>query len=153
MFVESAGMVWFELVWLGSMLIKSGFFIPIYNWVSVIPIYIISGPKFSNIEIIFALSTFKMFLSLRFSTWFPVSFFVVPFYVNTLLTNSNMLQLLSLVLINHGHGLPMALDGLIEILSYKFRPKSTIILLSLFLLPMGKTKHRVPVFQWKWLFG
>ena len=48
-----------------------------------------------------------------------------------------MLQLPFLVLVIFGHGILVVLNGFIPISSYVFRPKSALILLSLFLLPEG----------------
>ena len=73
------------------------FFIPIQNQVGVVPIYRIFAPNFSNIEIIFVLGFFFNLLSLRFSTWFQVSFLVVPLHGKTSLTKSNTSQLFDIL--------------------------------------------------------
>ena len=116
------------------------FLIPIWNQVGVIPIYIFFCPTCLTLKLFFALRFFlEILLSLRFPTKFSVSFFIVPCHGKTLLTRSDILmtkskisQLIRLVLVTCGHGLPMDLNGFIAILSSTFRPKSTIIPLPLF---------------------
>ena len=87
---------------------------------------------------------FKIVLAIRFSTRFPVSFFIVSCHGETLMTMSNKSQLIILVPVTCGCGPLMALNGFIPILTSTFCPKSTLILLPLFRLPKGKSRSLCP---------
>ena len=85
-----------------------------------------------------------LLLSLRFSTRFSLSLFIVTCHGEPLLTELKMLQLISLVLVICGCGLLMVLDGFISILSSAFWTKSTLILLPLFRLQKGDSRSLCP---------
>ena len=110
--------------------------------VGVIPIYIAS--KCFNFRIICVLGILKLLLCVRFFTRFPLSLLILPCHGETLMTESNMLQLLSMVLVTCGCGLPMALYGLIPIFSFVFHPKSTLIPLPILQLPKGEFRSPCP---------
>ena len=77
------GLIWVGVIWINVN--RFGIFvIPIYNWVGVIPIYRNFAANFFNIETIFALIIFEKRLSLRFSTGFIVSFFIVTCHGKTM---------------------------------------------------------------------
>ena len=134
---------WNGLIWVRVILINVNqveiFFILIYNWVGLIPIYRIFA-NFFNIEIIFRSAFLKILLPLRFYTSFSLSFLIVPYHGKTLITESKILQLISMVLVTCGRVLLMVFDGFIVIFSSTFLPKSTLISLPLFRLPNRKSQ-------------
>ena len=76
----------------------------------------------------------------------------MPCHGENLLTKGNMLQLISLVLVTCGCGLLMAVDGFIANLSSMFRPKSTLFLLPVLLLPKGNSQSPCPCLSIEVLF-
>ena len=128
---------WNGLIWVGVFQINVNwvrkFMIPIYNWLGVISIYI--SPNFFNFNYFFPSSAFlKIMLSLKFYTMFSFSFFIVPCHGKNLMTESKILQLISLELLTCEYGIPMALYEFIAIFLSMFCTKSTLILLLIFQL-------------------
>ena len=66
----------------------------------------------------------------------------MPCQGKTLLIKSKMLQLLSMVPVTCGHGLPMALDGFIPFFSSAFRLTSRLVFLQLF--QISKRNYQTP---------
>ena len=121
-FVELAGMGWFESVGLWSTWIE-----PEYFWFHFIIKLVwfqfagFSRPNFSTSELFLHSAFLKMLNPLRFSTRFSLSLLIVTCHGETLMNKSNMPQLLSLVLVICGCGIPVVLNGFIPI----FHPPST----------------------------
>ena len=85
---------WNDLVRVGVIQINVNrvriFFIPIYNWVGVIPIYRMFAPNFSTLKLFVRSSFLKIVLSLRFHTRFPVPLSIVPCHIETLMIRSDV---------------------------------------------------------------
>ena len=145
MFVELSVIGWIELVWFGSMWIKSEYFWFRSRIDSVLFQFTVClCPTFLTSKLFLCSAFLIVLLPLIFSTRFSLSFFIVPCHVTPLLTESKMLQFLSMVLVICGCGILMALDGFIPIFSSVFRLKSTLILIPLFRLPKGKSQSLCP---------
>ena len=73
------------------------FFIPIYNWIGVIPIHRIFGPNFSTSELFLRSAFLKILLPLRFFAKFLLSLFILPCHINPLMNRLKMLNFLNIV--------------------------------------------------------
>ena len=107
-----------------------------------------SRPKFSILKLSLRSEFLKTVLYIRFSTRFKVSFFIGPCHEETLLTESNMSQLLILVLVTCGRGISMAVYGFIAI----FHPCSAwnqhSFSYHFFSSQSGSPDHRVLIYKW-----
>ena len=144
MFVELDGMVWFDSMWFGSTWIESEFFDSslILSWC------------YYNLQSYFHAHHFlEILLSPRFSTSFLLSLFIVLCLWETFITKTKMLQLISMVQLIFGCGLPMVLDGFVPFFNLRSTLNQHSFCYHFSDSQQGSPNHRIPIYQLKRLLS